>query len=129
MEIDITLYVTEHDCSQYASSVAETGLSNIGQITWDNAMRHLAVDHIVTGEQLEHTREWLSGFGAWTIDELAGMSDREINALLLQFIASDVREMESYDDWSDYEQAAQDGQVSGNIYQGDDGRYYFYIGN
>jgi hypothetical protein len=129
MEIDITPYMTQYDCRQYANSVAESGMQNIGRITWDNAMRHVSADHIVTGDQLEHTRDWLAEFGAWSEEELAEMSDQEINALLIQFIAGDVREIEAYDDWEDYEQAADDGQVSGRIYRGDDGKFYFYVGN
>ena len=129
MEIDITPYVTQHDCRQYASSVAESGMQNIGRITWGNAMRHVSADHIVTGDQLEETREWFAEFGAWSREELSEMSDQEINALLIQFIAGDVREIEAYDDWEDYEQAAEDGQVRRNISRGDDGKYYFYVGN
>lgn len=97
MEIDVTQYVTEIDCEQFSSSIAESGLQNIGEITWNNALRHVAVKGLVTPEQQTDLRDWIREFGAWDDAEIAAMSDQETNALLLQFVASAIRELEASD--------------------------------
>jgi hypothetical protein len=120
--LDVTAYMTDHDCSLYSSSIAESGLQNIGRITWENALRHVAVEGLVSPDQVSEVREWLVSTGGWSRDELAEFfDDQGINALLLQFIASEIR---------DYERALEHGREPElhNLYQGDDQRWYYTIG-
>lgn len=129
MEIDVTDYVQGYDCEQLSSSIAESGLENIGEITWRNAMIHVAVQPLVKPDQQDALRQWIGELGAWDETEIAAMSDQETNALLLQFVAGDVREMEAYADLEEWGQACHDGQASGRLYPGDDDRWYFYVGS
>ena len=55
-------------------------------------------------------------------------TETEVNAVLLQFLAGEIREMEAFDTPEDYEQAMENGTVSGRVYRGDDGEWYAYIG-
>ena len=129
MEIDVTRYVEGVDCSLFASSVWESGLQNIGAITWQNALRHVDCEGFLAPEEVAEVRDWLLDLGAWDSDEVAAMSDLEVNALLLQFVAGDVREMEAFGETpEEYEQALIDGTVSGRLYRSDDGSWFFYVG-
>lgn len=135
MEIDVTRYVTEFDCSLFSNSVANSGLDNIGQITWNNAKQHCAIDTLVTPEQQDELRDWIRDFGAWDDEEIAEMGDEETNALLLQFIAGDIQEMERFETYEEYQEAAEQGQVTGRLWRASDednapnGTWYYYIGN
>lgn len=82
----------------------------------------------MTPEQQSELRDWIRGFGAWDDEELAAMSDQETNALLLQFIAGDIREQEHFDTIEEWEAACESGQCSGALCQGDGGRWYYYVG-
>jgi hypothetical protein len=68
-------------------------------------------------------RHWLKGFGAWTEDEIAAWSDDELNALVVQFVAGSIREMEAYDTPEEYQER------DGRIYGTEGGRWYFYLGD
>lgn len=39
MEIDVTDIIENHELTDYSDSVHNSGLDNIGQITWSNAVR------------------------------------------------------------------------------------------
>jgi hypothetical protein len=131
MEIDITDFFNAGGHMAYSASIAEVG-PDAGRSTWRNACddseEYCLLD---TPEKLEAAREYFRGFGAWSADELAAMPDREVNALLLQFIAGDIREF-SEDvtawDWTVYNDDAAAGRIGGNLFEGDDNRVYIYIG-
>jgi hypothetical protein len=86
-------------------------------------------------------RAFVLSSGGWTEDEIAGWSDAELNALLIQWIAGDVRDMFpgvrifgdiAREQWAiagaeDTSTAAISGPA--NLYHGDDGRIYFYAGS
>ena len=156
------------------------------------AAREIAL--LDTPEKLQAMREFALDSGGWTSGERAKWSDEEINALFLQWIAGDVRQMpgksveklasaggaagnarvtlterepgqwwrewkgadgddweqgpydtrseayadhsgrepraESLDDvdWLEAEAQQTAGRISSNIYKGDDGGIYFYLG-
>jgi hypothetical protein len=78
-------------------------------------------------------REFAASSGGWTREEIAEWPDSELNALFLQWIAGDVREL-GYDsladvDWQDAEEQQSAGQAASNLFRGDDGKIYFYLGN
>jgi hypothetical protein len=115
MEINITDLVNSVEPRRYSASIAETGLTDIGQVTWENAMSDVAPDgeFVILKSEDERiaAREWLKGFGAWEDAEIDGWTSQEVDALLLQYISGDIR---SGDD--------------NRLFTGDDGQIYFYIG-
>ena len=74
-----------------------------------------------TPEQIQEAKDYLKGFGAWSGEEIAGWSDAEVQAMVVQNIAVRIREMEHFDTYEAFKKAAQQGSVSGEIYKGDDG--------
>lgn len=109
-----------------------------GRITWDNAMDNCASDNpdadgalLADEEGIAHAREWAAAFGAWDEDEIASWSAQEVNALVLQYIAGDIREAmpDLVDDYDAYERDAQAGRIGGNIFRDEDNQFWFYLGN
>lgn len=131
-EIDITRLVSAIEPRDYAASVAEFG-PDAGRITWEAACDD-ALDLFGLHFDRETFDAFFAGFGAWSEDELAAHTDAESAALMLQFIAGDIREAPdtfapfSAEWWQQYEEAAEQGKVSGRIGRGIDGRVYYYIG-
>ncbi len=138
MEIDITHFVKTAEPCEFSASQMELG-ANAGKITWENAKREAGESPLLYLEAgLGAFRSWVEGFGAWDADEIAAWTVDECNALLIQYISGNLREIEglcySDDDeygidWAKVEELDREGQISGSIYRGDDGRVYFYMGN
>jgi len=134
MEIDITRFVTESDPYEFSASQHEMG-GSAGEITWNNAKQAGADSPLLeTEEQLQALRDHVAGYGAWDSDEIAAWSDSECNALFIQIISGDMREsgMDSCDmaefDWAEYEKDSNAGEIPGNIFRGDTGLIYYYLG-
>lgn len=128
MEIDVTRFVDEMDCGTLSASRMELG-DDAGRITWRNALEEAESHPLArTAEELEEVRDWLREFGAWTRAELDSFSALEINGMLIQFIAGDVREMEGFDSLDEYGKACERGTCSGRLFESA-GRWYFYVGN
>ena len=119
MEIDVT-HLVDEDCRQFSDSIHNSGLQNIGQVTWRNACEHAEDNPLVKAEDQDELRDWIREFGAWTDDDIKAMSDDETNALLLQFIASAIQEMEDYDSHEDYKIACENGECNGELYYGEE---------
>lgn len=133
-ELDVSTIVSSIAPRDYSASVAELG-ADAGRITWTAACedaRELFADNF----NRESFDAYFSSFGAWTDEELAAHTDEECAALMLQFIACDMREAdldggaEPFTDewWPQYEAASADGTVSGRFFRADDGRVFYYIG-
>lgn len=123
-ELDVT-HLIDLDCSQFSDSIHNSGLENIGQVTWRNAVAHVAELEadgapLVAPEHQDELRDWIRSTGGWDADEIAAMSDTETSALLLQYIAGDIKEMESFGDYEAYQQACEDGQCSGSLWRATD---------
>ena len=127
MEINVTHYAEHVDCSMFSASIAETGREDIGRITWENAMNHVQIEGLVTPEQQGELREWLADFGAWSIEEIEAMSDQETDALLLQFVASAIREYRDAEDHG--ELASYLENHGGQLYRDESGQWWFYVGD
>lgn len=136
MDINITQFFndTRGHASYYSASCAELG-DNAGRITWENAVDRGEFSPLLdTEEKREAMREFVRGFGAWTDEEINAWSDVELTALLIQFIAGDMRES-GLDctgpvDWEEYQEACESGQCAGRIYGGPlsvDGQIYFSL--
>jgi len=128
MEIDITDFLASSDMFDLSHSRAEGG-PNAGPNTWHAAQEQAAASPLLTTEdQLAECREWIRSLGGWDDAEVAAMSDSDCNALLMQFIAGDVREAESIVggsmtdgdfDWDAYCAQSSAGRIAGNIHRGD----------
>lgn len=137
-ELDITHLVTSEEFVPFDLSNNRATLGdNAGQLTW-NASKEAAVSIapplLDSDEKKEAFRDFVKSSGGWSEEEIATWDDTELNALLLQWIAGDIREaFKDADfaewDWSDYQERAEAGQVSSRIFKGTDGKIYFYIGN
>ena len=138
MEIDITDFVRTAETHDLFASVAEMG-QDAGKITWANALREANSEcwQFVNPDNRDEFEAWVRDFGAWSREEVAGWSLDECNALLIQFIAGYLNELESlcYSDddefcvdWEEAERLSQKGTIGGNIFKGADNRVYFYMG-
>ena len=136
MEIDITSFVRSADPASFSASRAELG-ADAGPITWSNAKQEAASTALLGENDLAAFRDWIEGFGAWNREEIDAWSAIECNALLIQYISGDLRELESlcYSeadefgvDWTKAEELANEGAIGGHIYKGDDGAIYVYLG-
>ena len=136
MEIDVTSLLA---LDQFALSHPQAeGGENAGPETWKAAQDQAAETPLLdTPEKLQAMRDFARSSGGWDGEEIAAWSDREINALFLQWIAGDCRECpathgERADslediDWGEYEEQASAGQISSNLFRGDDGKIYFTL--
>ena len=115
MEIDVTTLVTEDfDPHEFSDSQYHSGLDNIGEITWQAALEQADETPLLTTvDQLVAMADHILKYGAWSKAEVDAMTVRDLNAFLIQEVASAVHE--SNGEGSDF-LAAKDGQA------------YFYIG-
>lgn len=130
MELNITKFFNEACPKDYSASVAEIG-NNAGADTWraacDDSEEYLLLDN---DEKREAFRQFIDGYGAWNGQEIAAMTDTDLNALLLQFISGDIREFIGDKwDWSEYEKQCSEGNASSRLGIGTDNEVYYYIGS
>lgn len=130
MELDIT-HVLNEETWDYAGSWATHG-EGVAQRTFDNARKD--ADALFPNVDREDLVDHFKGYGAWSQEELAAMSLTDLRALLLQDVTIAIREMglegvcpDEYD-WEAYEDGCECGHYSANIFHGDNGRIYFYMG-
>ena len=131
MELNITRFFKEASPRDYSASIAEIG-SDAARSTWqaavDDSDDYLMLD---SDEKHEEFRRYVKGFGAWSEDEIRAWSDQELNALLIQMIAGDIRKGKldtDNPDWDQYEKDSEAGRVAGRIFKGSDSEIYYYIG-
>ena len=131
MELDITCMLSE-DLYSYSNSIANTGLENIGQITWNNALESEV--SLVNDDNVEEIKDYIKTFGAWEREEIDGWSINETNALVIQLVSGDLQEYlwaKSLEE-SEYQEWERD--CGGRIYECDIdghaefGRLFYYIG-
>lgn len=129
-EINITQFFNTAAPRDYSASVAEIG-NNAGPDTWRAACDD-AADYgpmLATPEQLQALRDHVRGFGAWSDEEIAAWSDTECNALFIQLVSGDIRESPlAENDWVQYQEWAERGVCSSNIFRNDDGQIYYTLG-
>ena len=130
MEINITSLL-ESDLFDFSHSVAEGG-ENAGRNTWRNA-KEAGTRFLDTDEKTEAFLDFVKGFGAWDEEDRAAWTAEEREALLLQFIAGDVRDAgaDSLDelDWEEYREGCEDGLYSCRLFRSESGEIFYYIGN
>jgi len=123
MELNITDFFYNARTKDYQNSVFNSGLENIGTITWNNALRDSDKYTFATEENQEALKGWLAEFGAWTPEEMDTWDLKDLNALLIQFVAGWVQEKEDVS-WEEYEKLSCDGQVSGCLYEDIEGNVF-----
>jgi len=133
MEINITKFFNTAAVREFSGSIAERG-ENAGKETWANACEEAADEPLLTTpEQLQAMRDHVKGFGSWSDEEIAGWTDVEVNALFIQMIAGDIREVPDMTpqtwDWDLYEEMSQEGIIGSEVFKGDDGEIYYHLGN
>ena len=148
MDIEITSLL-ELDQFALSHSRAEGG-QNAGPETWQAAQEQAAETPILDSpEKLQALRDFARSSGGWDDEEITAWSDQEINALFLQWVASDCREcpalLNIYDgdgtsrfssadsleeiDWEETEKQQEAGQTASNLFRAEDGSIFFYLGN
>lgn len=137
MELNITRFWNEATPRDYSASCAELG-NDAGKITWSHAVED-APDYnfLDTDEKREEMRAHVRSMGAWSDDEIAAWSDDELNALLLQCIAGDIRDVPGMSgpedwDWNKYQELCEQGMCSSRLFGGPlstDGEVYYTIGD
>ena len=125
MEINITKQLHDENI-KFAASIAETGCSNIGQLTWQAALE--SNYKYVTEENRGHFLDYFLSFGCWEKDEISSIES--LNALTVQEIAHRIRELENYDSIREYEQDCEMGIIQGGIFEHFEqkGQFYIYLG-
>lgn len=136
MEINITTFFNNAAPKDYSASAAEIG-DNAGAYTWraacDDANDYVLLDN---EEKREAFRAFVKSSGGCDAQEIAAFSAQELQALCIQWISGDMREVPGIalgpgmteEEWKDYEAMQEDGTVSSNIFRGPDNQVYFYIG-
>jgi hypothetical protein len=135
MEINITKFFNESDAFEFAASACELG-ENAGPITWNNALKQGKAEPILTTpEELDAMCSYAKSSGGWTKEEIAEWTKEDINALFIQFVSGSIREAENVCseengeiDWTQYEKLSNEGTLSGNLYRGDSGEIFYYLG-
>ena len=135
-EIDITDLVNSDgfDPWELSNSMANLG-EHAGEITWANARRLAASppDLLPTEEHVEAWKDFVDDSGGWTREEIDAWTPEELRALLLQWIAGDIRNGFGDDlspeewDWAEYEEQCEAGQCASTLFRTDDGRIFFSI--
>lgn len=118
-----------HDPAECSGSQFELG-PYAGRITWNNALavaqQHLdgeqwliPVNDDPLGAALDYIRRWAKETGAWDKAEIESWSEAECLALLVQNVASDMRQLGSDDEdlldcyYTEGSEIAESGIVSG----------------
>lgn len=123
MELDITEFFNGARPADYSASVMELG-EHAGEITWNRALVAARRWNLLdTPDKQAAFRAHVRGFGAWSDAEIEGFSSVELNALLIQLIAGDIREagLDSGTTWEEYNAS----ENAGRLLQGIDGRVYY----
>ena len=128
LEVIVTRLINEVDPSEISGSIAERG-NNAGPETWANAMEATADEPLLKPDERNAARKFFRGFGAWTEQEIAAWSDNELDAIVLQYAAGDLRELQSCApgdglgdiDWDEAERLQSEGTCAGSLFvHGDD---------
>ena len=131
MEIDITslLDLDAWDLSHSASEGGWTSARDCWQASMLAAEEHQLLDD---EEKLQGMRDFARSSGGWTKTEIERWTPTEVNALFLQWIAGDIRQLGADSlgeiNWTEAKELQREGQAPSNLYKGDNGRVYFYLG-
>jgi hypothetical protein len=131
MEINITPLL-QMNCFTLSHSQAEGG-ENAGNNTWQASQsKAQEIKLLNTPEKLQAMRDFARSSGGWNSEEVSAWNENEVNALFLQWIAGDCRELgaDSLEDidWEEAEELQSAGQAPSNLFRSEAGEIYFYLG-
>jgi len=115
MEINITDFILNSDKKSYSNSIANSGLDNIGAITWDNAKNETKYNY-VTEVNKDSFIKYFDMFSAW--EDFETWPINELNGLFLQFISGDYEEYIFYKDNNDLD------NLPSHLFESGDNWYY-----
>lgn len=137
MEIKITSFFYNVAPRDLSASVMEIG-KDAGKYTWEAALEAAGETRLLdTREKIQAFAKFALASGGWSPEEIKKWSVQETNALFLQWIAGDMREMGLHKpvenpesvDWPAIEAEQENGQIPSTIIKGIDGEIYFYVGS
>ena len=132
--IDITKFFNACPTPRRLSgSVAELG-THAAQVTWSASFEH-DVPVLLHADDYEAFRAFVVASGGWDDEEVESMAACELQALARQWVAGDMREPVGFEltpasdaaQWAEYARQASEGNVSGRLFRGDDGRVFWDI--
>ena len=116
-EIKITDFVNNADTRVYSNSIANSGMQDIGKVTWNNAKK--SEFSFINKSNKQDCIDFFKEYGAW--DDLDKWPIKELNALFIQMVSGDLNEMDAFDSYEEYEASE---QVSHNIFKSGDDWYF-----
>ena len=136
MEVDITDFFKTAEHADFSASQAERG-ANVARDTYQAACAEGARAPLLPDEDhRQEFRDWVKAFGSWPKEEIDAWTEAELNALLIQFISGDARELETLTsdkngeiDWTIAEALVAEGIIPGRVWKGDNQKIYFDISN
>ena len=138
MKLDITALITRQGFDPWELSNSRANLGQDAHRCWRNSVAQAQIPPplLDSEEAKQEFRDWVESSGGWSLDEIAAWSDVELNALLIQWIAGDIREAFGDDlpydpsewDRTQYETDASAGRISSNLFFAN-GKVYFTISN
>ncbi len=122
-EVNVTCLINDVDPFILSHSAAEAGTPN----QWSDAIS-IAADKPLTIDNRKSVKEFFAGFGAWERDEIAAWTDTELDALVLQYAAGDLREAQALCpgdgladiDWTEAEELSGAGTIGGRLFANGD---------
>jgi hypothetical protein len=112
LEINCQHWINNYDLTDFSDSIANSGCKNISRTTWNNACEAILDGYksqdsnrqiITSTKSRRQVIAYFQEFGAWTKSELNIMSNIELSALALQYIAGNYRQDMASDDDLDSE--------------------------
>lgn len=103
LEVNCQYWIDNYDLAEFSNSIWQSGDPRIGNRTWENACEAILDGYksqdkdrqiITSTAERSQVVEYFIGFGAWDLVELRAMSNIELSALTLQYIARNYRECE-----------------------------------
>lgn len=130
IELNITDFFNSEDPRDYSDSIAKSGQNNIGTITWGNA-KDCEHDFVsaMSETEIQELRAFFASFGAWDDSEIGNWNAQELNALLVQDIASQIQEQTDKNGDLYAEDNPIREQVGSSIFRDGNGEVWFYCGD
>lgn len=126
-ELKITEFFRAADPFTYSHSIAEGG-PHAARHTWQ-AAKDADFQLLTTDDERQAFRDHIEGFGAWDAEEIAAMSDNELNALCIQMISGDIREAGLDTELPDWDAYNANDSIAGRMFEASDGEIYYYLGD
>lgn len=125
--VDITEVIARECMRDYSASIAEIG-NDAGPSTWRAACDDAPDWNFIPADQFDYFRDWVQDWGGWTREEIDAWPDNELQALCLQWIASDARQCgidKPGADWDSIRADQESGRIPSSIYRDESGRVFW----